>query len=198
MEIKNSDTVKSVSSIDCPICSGKDSLKIIVNELDIPYIGKVLESTMICDKCKYKTNDVMPLDLKEPKRYILKINSEEDLKKRVVRSSKGYIFIPELGFEVKPGVASEGYVSNVEGVLNRLDRALNLLKDGAEKEEEKKKCNEIIEKLNKIKEGKESCTLIIEDPTGHSVIIGDGVIEEKLTEEEIKKLEEGDYIQLQK
>ena len=42
--------------------------------------------------------------------------------------------------------------------------------------------------MENIKKGKEEATLIIEDPLGHSVIIGDGVIEENLTEEEIKLL----------
>jgi zinc finger protein len=198
MELGESETVKSVNTIDCPICGSKDSLKIIVNELDIPYIGKVLETTMVCSKCNYKNSDIMPTDVKEPKRYILKIQSEEDLNKRVVRSSTGFIRIPELGFEVKPGVASQGYVSNVEGVLNRLEESLMMLSRGAETEEKKQKAKEVAKKLDAIKQGKETATLIIEDPTGHSLIIGDGVIDEKLTEEEVKTLNKGEFIELKK
>ena len=57
-----------------------------------------------------------------------------------------------------------------------------------ETDEEKKKAEEIAERIENIKNGKETATLIIEDPLGHSAIIGDGVKEEKLTDEEIKLL----------
>ena len=185
--------IKSVNTLDCPICGGKNTFKIISNQLDIPYFGKVMETTMICDRCKYRKSDIIPLEVKEPKRYILKVSSEEDLNKRVVRSSTGYIRIPELGFEVKPGPASEGYISNVEGVLNRLEDALKMLikwVDG----EEKKRGEEILRKIEDVKEGRDSITLIIEDPLGHSAIIGDGVKEEKLSEEEVKILSDGNIL----
>ncbi|HIP16731.1 MAG TPA: ZPR1 zinc finger domain-containing protein, partial [Methanothermococcus okinawensis] len=121
----------------------------------------------------------------------LKICKEEDLNKRVVKSSTGHVKVPELGFEVKPGPASQGYISNVEGVLNRLEESLRMLMNWVEEEGEKKKAEEILKKLENIKEGNEVATLIIEDPLGHSAIIGDGVKEEKLSEDEVKVLSEG-------
>ncbi|WP_292461202.1 ZPR1 zinc finger domain-containing protein [Methanothermococcus sp.] len=189
---------KSVNIIDCPICGAKNALKIMTNELDIPYLGKVIETTMICDKCKYRKSDILPVEVKEPKRFILKICGEEDLNKRVIKSSTGYIKIPELGFEVKPGPASQGYISNVEGVLNRLEDSLKTLMNWVETDEEKKKAEEILKRIENIKNGEETATLIIEDPLGHSAIIGDGVKEEKLTEEEIKLLNSGSVFIMEK
>ncbi|MBW9220738.1 ZPR1 zinc finger domain-containing protein [Methanothermococcus sp. SCGC AD-155-M21] len=182
---------KSVNTIDCPICQSKKTFKIITNQLDIPYLGKVIETTMLCNNCKYRKSDILPIEVKEPKRFILKICNQEDLNKRVVKSSTGYIRVPELGFEVKPGPSSQGYISNVEGVLNRLEESLNMLMNWAEGEEEKKKVEEILKKLEDIKEGNEVATLIIEDPLGHSALIGDGVKEEKLSEDEVKVLSDG-------
>jgi len=185
------ENIKNV--IDCPICGGRNTFKILSNLLDIPYFGKVMETTMICERCKYRKSDIIPLEVKEPKRYILKVSGEEDLNKRVVRSSTGYIRIPELGFEVKPGPASEGYISNVEGVLNRLEDALKMLikwVDG----EERRRGEEILRKIEDVKEGRDSITLIIEDPLGHSAIIGDGVREERLSEEEVKELSDGNIL----
>jgi zinc finger protein len=177
-----------VQKLDCPICGGKNSFTITNHEIDIPYFGKVIETTMMCDRCKYRNSDVFPLEVREPKRYKLTIKDEKDLNKRVIKSSTGYVRIPELGVEITPGPVSEGYVSNVEGVLNRVDNVLQTLIRWAENEEQKKKGEELRERIKKIKEGKETATLIIEDPLGHSVIIGDGVVEEKLTDEEIEKL----------
>ncbi|WP_423792469.1 ZPR1 zinc finger domain-containing protein [Methanocaldococcus indicus] len=177
--------------LDCPICGAKNSFKIISNKIEIPYFGPVLETTMICEKCNYRRSDVIPLEVREPKRYSLKIKGEEDLNKRVIRSSSGYILIPELGVEITPGPLAESFISNVEGVLNRVDNVLQTLIRWAETEEQKEKAEKLREKIKDIKEGKDEATLIILDPLGHSAIIGEGVEEELLSEEEIEKLKEG-------
>ncbi|ENN95726.1 hypothetical protein J422_06214 [Methanocaldococcus villosus KIN24-T80] len=181
--------------IDCPVCGAKNSFVIITNQFEIPYFGPVLETTMICEKCNFKRSDVFPLEVREPKRYKLTIKDERDLCKRVVRSSSGYIEIPELGVEITPGPLAEGFVSNVEGVLERVNNILDTLYRWADSEEQKKRIEEIKEKIKRIKEGKEKATLILTDPLGHSAIIGEGVEEETLSEEEINKLKEGIIIE---
>jgi zinc finger protein len=183
--------MENVQRLDRPVCGGKGTFVITSHQIDIPYFGPVLETTMICEKCNFRRSDVFPLEVREPKKYILKIKSERDLNKRVVRSSSAYIQIPELGVEIKPGPLAEGFVSNVEGVLNRVDNILQTLIRWAETEEQKKKAEELRERIKKLKEGKDEATLILIDPLGHSAIIGDGVEEETLSEEEIEKLKEG-------
>ena len=185
------ENAQNVQRLDCPVCGSKGSFVITTHQIDIPYFGPVLETTMICEKCNFRRSDVFPLEVREPKRYKLKIKSERDLNKRVVRSSSAYIQIPELGVEIKPGPLAEGFVSNVEGVLNRVDNILQTLIRWAETEEQKKKAEEIRERIKKLKEGKDEATLILIDPLGHSAIIGEGVEEEILSEEEVEKLKEG-------
>ncbi|HDH44965.1 MAG TPA: hypothetical protein ENG66_06220, partial [Thermococcus sp.] len=58
---------------DCPICGGKNTLKAINHIHEIPYFGKVMESTIICEKCGYRNADVMILEEKEPKLYSIKV-----------------------------------------------------------------------------------------------------------------------------
>ena len=185
------ESMENVQRLDCPVCSGKGTFIITTHQIDIPYFGPVLETTMICEKCNFRRSDVFPLEVREPKKYKLKIKNEKDLNKRVVRSSSAYIQIPELGVEIKPGPLAEGFVSNVEGVLNRVDNILQTLIRWAETEEQKKKAEELRERIKKLKEGKDEATLILIDPLGHSAIIGEGVEEEILSEEEIEKLKEG-------
>ena len=55
------------------------------------------------------------------------IEDEEQLRARVVRSSSCTVCIPELDLEVNPGTSSTGYVSNVEGVLNRFQEIINMV-----------------------------------------------------------------------
>ena len=55
------------------------------------------------------------------------IDDEEKLRARVVRSSSCTVSIPELDLQVNPGSSSTGYVSNVEGVINRFQEIINMV-----------------------------------------------------------------------
>lgn len=93
---------------------------------------------------------------------------------------------------VYPGVHSSGYVSNVEGVLNRFKDAINITKNQLMSDElsELKKCNFLIDSLNNTINGsnKEILTLIFSDPMGHSKILHDKAIFRELTPDEIENL----------
>lgn len=165
----------------CPVCN-KQTLEMRFNVHKIPYFGEVMESSVYCENCKFKHSDVMILEEKEPCRYILKVESEEDLSTRVVRSSQGIIKIPEIGVEITPGAFSFGFISNVEGILLRIEEILHTLKRWENKDREKiKKIEELLNNIKEMKEAKKSFTLIIEDKSGNSAIISEKVKKEKLS-----------------
>jgi zinc finger protein len=152
----------------CPLC-GKEA-RITITEYDIPYFGKALLFVTVCE-CGYRYSDVMIPEAKEGAKYTIKVK-EETLTARVVKSSSATIKIPELEVEVVPGAKSEGYISNVEGVLLRIEDAVKIARDWNRDDEEKvKKCDEIIKAIEEARAGKRELTLIIEDPTGNSAII---------------------------
>ncbi len=91
---------------------------------------------------------------------------------RVVRSTQGLITIPELGVEISPGPACEGFVSNVEGILMRIDKVLDgVLIDGDD--EQRRNILDLKEKMAQIGCGKFPITIIISDPMGNSLIDSD-------------------------
>ncbi len=98
---------------------------------------------------------------------------------RVVKSARATVRIPELGIEVKPGPASEGYISNVEGVLERMEDAMAGMKELLPKKDGK--LRELVSKINWFRQGKGGFTLVIEDPSGNSAIVSKKTKEEKLT-----------------
>jgi zinc finger protein len=103
---------------------------------------------------------------------------------RVVRSTQGEIIIPELGVEISPGPACEGFVSNVEGILVRIDKVL----DGAVMEgddEQRRNAIDLKEKIALIGQGKFPITLIIIDPMGNSIIDSDRTKKELLEINEV-------------
>ncbi len=158
----------------CPACNTE--IEYIYQTEDIPYFSGILIISANCRSCGFKFVDTQLLKNAEPSRWQLPVTSSDDLNVRVVRSMNGIIIIPELGVRVDPGPACEGFVSNVEGVLNRVDGVVESLLKWTEDEEERKNALIIREKLQEVKEGRLPVTLIIDDPTGNSAIIADKAI----------------------
>ncbi|AIU69704.1 hypothetical protein TEU_04790 [Thermococcus eurythermalis] len=188
--------VQVISLGDCPICGGKGTLKAIQHIHEIPYFGKVMESTIICEKCGYRNADVMILEDRPPKLYTVKVEGEKDLFTRVVRSKSGTIELEEMGVKIEPGPAAEGFITNVEGVLERVRETLLMAREFRRQEgdeEAVKKADEILSYIEDVKKGRKPLTVRIADPLGNSALIGEKVKSRLLTEEEIKKLSLGPY-----
>ncbi len=156
---------------------------------NIPFFGEVMHVTSLCG-CGFRYSDTLILTQREPVHYELKIKEQNDLDARVVRSTSGTIRIPELGIDIEPGPASESFVSNIEGVLSRVEEILDMVLHWGEKEKIER-AEELLSIINKIKEGQHEITVIIEDPMGNSAIIAENAIRRELTEEEATCLKTG-------
>lgn len=156
----------------------------------IPYFGEIMESVLICERCNYRSTDLICLEQKEPSRYIIEAG-EDTLNARVVKSQSATIRIPELGLKVEPGPRSAGYISNIEGVVERFEAALKTALNLFEDDESKKKASKILEMLHEVREGVRKVTVIIEDPFGQSFVGHPRALKEKLSEDEIRSLKTG-------
>lgn len=176
---------------DCPVCNSENTL-IVTNKTDnIPYFGNILETAVRCENCGYQSADNICLDHHDPSRYTLKIDPEK-LNSRVAKSQTATLSIPELGLKVEPGSKSQGYVSNVEGILNRFEDAVNqalLLNDG--NDEIQDNALAILRNIFAVKSGDKTVDLILEDPFGNSMIDDDDAKMEILTQQEAESLETG-------
>lgn len=168
----------------CPLC-GKELATSWVKD-NIPFFGEVMYITSLCE-CGLRYADTLILGEKEPVRYELRIKSKDDLNARVVRATSGTIRIPELGIDIEPGPISESFVSNIEGVLERVKGILQNVMLWGEKEKTKR-AKELLSMLEKIKAGKHEITVIIEDPLGNSAIIAEGAVKRVLSKEEAAHL----------
>jgi zinc finger protein len=175
---------------DCPVCGLKGSVEFSSKTEKIPYFGEIMESTIICSQCGYKHSDTICLEQKEPIRYSMNIK-KDNLNARVVKSQTATVSIPELGLKVEPGTKCQGYVSNIEGILNRFEDAVNTALKFVEDDESKNNALKILEEIEKVKNGENEVEIIIEDPFGHSTIIHEDASSRKLTEDEIKDLKTG-------
>ncbi|MBE6502729.1 MAG: ZPR1 zinc finger domain-containing protein [Methanobrevibacter sp.] len=176
--------------IKCPACSIEGVAKSIMKEIEIPHFGKVMETTIQCPSCGFKHSDIIALEQNDPAKYVLEIN-KNTLSTRVVRSQSATVIIPEIGVKVEPGPKSEGYVTNVEGVLIRFEsavkKALNLFDD----EKSQKNAQDTFDSIQELKNGNTTATLIILDPFGQSNIVSDKVEILEIPEDELHDLKTG-------
>lgn len=158
----------------CAYCKTKN-LTLMQREFDIPYFGKVFVYSMTCTHCKFHKADVECVDNKGPVKYTLDVSDEKDLSARIVKSSEATIKIPYVG-DIEPGLASQGYVSNVEGVLRRMKRQIESFRDSAEDQADKKKAKNLLKKLQKVLFGRDKIKIILIDPTGNSAIVSEKAV----------------------
>jgi zinc finger protein len=161
--------------MECPSCGCQ--LDLFTHVYDIPYFGKVFQSTFSCS-CGYKFIDIYPFEEKEPSRYSVTV-TEAELSSRVIKSSTCIIILPELGIRVDPGPVSEGIITNVEGILRRAEHVVKTAIHWGN-EDQKREGKRILRKIIKIFEGKETVTLILEDHRGFSCIVSEKAQREPL------------------
>ena len=163
---------------ECPFCH-KKTLTLMERKVEVPFFGGLSVFSMSCSECNYHKADVEALEQKEPCKYTLEISSEEDLKVRIIRGSGATVKLPHVT-TIEPGTAANGYVTNVEGILNRVKRQIEYVRDDADDPAARKKAKNLLKKLQKVMWGQEKLKIIIEDPSGNSAIISDKTVKETL------------------
>ena len=185
----NDETINEMI-IKCPACGIEGVAKSIMKELEIPHFGQVMETTLQCPSCGFKHSDILALEHKDPAKYVLEIN-KNTLSVRVVRSQSATVIIPEAGIKVEPGPKSEGYVTNVEGVLTRFESAVKKALMLFDNEESQKNAKNTLNQIQELKKGNGTATLIILDPFGQSSIVSDSAEVSEIPEEELHGLKTG-------
>jgi zinc finger protein len=173
--------VQTVVPGPCPCCN--TDIEYLYKTENIPYFSDILIISAICPECGYKFVDTQLLKHGEPARYTVAITAEEDLSIRVIRSMSASIEIPELGVRIDPGPVCQGFVSNVEGVLDRIETVVQ----GAFSwgtDEEKENATALLANIAKVKDGTFPITLILEDPSGNSGIESERTKKEAYSPEE--------------
>ena len=159
--------------------------------LNLPYFEEVLSTTIFCEQCNYKFSDILITSQKQPMEHKFTLRSEKDLNVRVIRSTTATIELPELDIKIEPATASEAFISNIEGVLVRVASAVEQVGNFSTEPDKKEQSKKIIKKIEQLRKGIGSITVIIRDPMGNSGIISDRTEKRELTVDEINALQTG-------
>lgn len=171
--------------VTCPVC-GKNTLRIVDYLYEAPYVGKLIISIGKCDNCGYSFKDVRLYEAKEPGKIVFTVEKLEDINVLVVKSASASVLIPELGLTMTPGPASEGFITTIEGLLDRFLEALEVA--CRDEKADKEKCEEMRKKIVDAKEGRIRYTVIIVDPEGVSSIASPKARRMPVEPEELEKL----------
>ena len=154
----------------CPIC-GKKTLKVSVYLYEVSYFGKILLFSGECSSCGYKYRDVRLAESQAPRKIIVRVEGERQLRYLLIKSAATAVIIKEREYEMVPGPASTGFITTVEGILHRFKEALNVICGG--EGAGSTVCEEEREWLDRAIEGKEKFTMILCDYEGGSAVKGE-------------------------
>ena len=161
----------------CPDCG--EEINYIYDTENIPYFSDILLISGVCSKCGFRIVDTTVLKDNEPCRWEMKVETAEDQNVRVVRSMQGEIDIPEFGINIHPGPACFGFVSNIEGILDRAEDGIRRALVSSEGDE-LRNATEILGNIVKARNSEIPFTVIITDPSGNSGIVSSKAKKTKL------------------
>lgn len=167
-------------TLRCPVCGAK-ALEVEEYFYKVPYFDALIISSGICRSCGFMHRDVRVADVGSPKKILVRVKGEKELRYLIVKSAEAAVKVREMGYEVKPGPASRGFITTVEGILMRIDEALELACSNPEADREA--CRKHKEWLARAMDGREEFTLVVCDPEGASKVVGDGVDEREFDDE---------------
>ncbi len=172
----------------CPLC--EEALTFTFNTDEIPFFGEIMLVSAQC-ACGFRYADTIALNERDPARYELYFNTD-DFTTRVIRSTSGTMQIPELGVTVEPGSGSEAFISNVEGVLRRVEEVIHMATKWSSNDPDKfERGNRLLETIDAVKRGEQGMTLILDDPFGNSAIVSPRAHRRTLTKHEAEGLKTG-------
>lgn len=140
----------------------------------IPHFKEVVIMATVCETCGNKTNEVKSGGGIEQKgiRFEVRINSNEDLNRDVLKSETCSLTIPELDCAVGPS-ALGGRFTTVEGILTAMKEQLagnDVMFHDSSDEAVKQRFQGFVEKFQEIINLQSSATLILDDPAGNSYV----------------------------
>ncbi|RKU39956.1 nucleolar zinc-finger protein [Coniochaeta pulveracea] len=150
--------------------------------VDIPHFRQVVIMNTSCDDCGYKSNDVktggeIP---EKGKKITIKVKSNVDLARDILKSESCALECPELSLSVNPGTLG-GRFTTVEGLLTQVRDDLKSQIFQTDKEgsaethdsitsEERARWNEFFDNLDAAIRGEREFSIVLQDPLASSYV----------------------------
>lgn len=170
--------------------------------VDIPHFKSVVLMSTVCADCGYRSNDVktggeIP---KLGQKITLKVETEEDLARDILKSESCALESPELNLQVNPGTLG-GRFTTVEGLLTQVRNDLHsqIFETGTSEggdslsENDKSEWTRFFEGIDAAIKGDKKFTIILTDPLASSYVqkaVDPDQVDPQITTEEYERTEE--------
>ncbi|EMC91527.1 hypothetical protein BAUCODRAFT_78900 [Baudoinia panamericana UAMH 10762] len=168
----------------CPGCTRPCTTN--MKMVNIPYFKQVVLMSTVCEHCGYRSNEVKTGgEVPEKGRKItLRVRSQEDLARDVLKSESASLMVEELQLRVEPGTMG-GRFTTVEGILTNIRKDLRAQAFGLEdgdaplpangvgdsiSADSKRSWDQFFDSLTEAIEGRKQFTLVLEDPLAGSYV----------------------------
>lgn len=160
----------------CPGCMHACTTRMTM--VDIPHFKAVILMSTACNDCGYKSNDVKTGGEIPPlgQRITLKVESEEDMARDILKSETCALECPELNLSVNPGTLG-GRFTTVEGLLTQIrdDLRSQIFETGSGggdslASSERETWTEFFNGLDVAIKGEKKFTIILSDPLASSFV----------------------------
>ncbi|NP_001121222.1 ZPR1 zinc finger L homeolog [Xenopus laevis] len=155
----------------CMNCYQNGFTRILLTK--VPFFKEIIVSSFTCDSCGWSNTEIQSAGRIQEQgvRYSLSVRSKQDVNREVIKTDYATTQIPELDFEI-PACTQKGALTTIEGILERTIAGLQQEQPlrRAENESVADKVDEFIKKLQRLKDGEDQFTFIIDDPSGNSFV----------------------------
>jgi zinc finger protein len=169
-------------SVLCPACNSR-AMTVEEYLYEVPYFGKIILSTGRCSSCGYSFKDVRVAEALNPRKIVVEVRGDRELRMLVAKSPLSSVLVKEVGASMVPGPASVGFITTVEGLIERFVEVAESACRKVENPDDRAKCEDSLEKLRRAKEGEMPVTIVICDYDGLSRVVGEGDVREEPMDE---------------
>ena len=170
------DRLTSLPSL-CMNCGEEGETRLLLTS--IPYFRDVIIMSFACPHCHCQSSEVQPAaEIQDRgRRFTLSVdhtnkdNTDRDLNRQLIKSETATLSLPDVDFSIAP-TRTRGDINTVEGVLGnvidslQVDQPNRALQDTDTHD----KITALIARLQSMKDGEQSFTLVVEDHSGNSYI----------------------------
>ena len=153
---------------DCPLCGARRRFVIRQTVYNMPLEGPTVIASAKCLECGYRVHWITPYEEGRERTLEYRVTGPRDLNAILVVAENTDVLIPELGLEILSSDIDQGFVTTVEGLLERF---IGKAKSACQGERE---CLKRVGELEEAKRGERSFTVKLRDRHGRSKIIPPG------------------------
>ncbi|EPY41468.1 zinc-finger protein ZPR1 [Angomonas deanei] len=149
--------------------------QINVHQCDIPHFKETIIMAFKCDHCGYRSNEIKSGGAisEKGKRITLHVETDDDLKRDVLKSETATLIIPEVCLELAPGTLG-GFFSTIEGSITQVRDQLQSLPQVAfsigDSASGERTMLQFVEELNKLIALEKPFTFVLDDPLSNIYI----------------------------